>query len=80
MSMLSKITDVIGQWDAIDITQEVVDRFVKQKGWPEAEVQALKAHGFRYSPGRDTLLGPVVDSDDLDEANAQGMQGGTSAP
>lgn len=64
-STLSKITDVIGQWDVVDITEEVVARFVK-KGWPEKEVLDLKAQGYRYSPGRDTLLGPVMSSDDLE--------------
>lgn len=64
-STVSKITDVIGQWDVVDITDEVVARFVK-KGWPEQEVLDLKAQGYRYSPGRDTLLSPIVSSDDED--------------
>lgn len=64
-STLSKMTDVIGQWDVVEITDEVVTRFVK-KGWPEKEVLDLKAQGYRYSPGRDTLLGPIMSSDDMD--------------
>ena len=56
---------MIGQWDVVDITAEVVARFVK-KGWPEQEVLDLKAQGYRYSPGRDTLLSPILSSDDED--------------
>lgn len=65
-SAQGKMTDVLSQWDAVDITDEVVARFVK-KGWAEGEVLELRAQGFRYSPGRDTLLGPVMSSDDLDD-------------
>lgn len=65
-STLSKMTDVIGQWDVVDITDEVVARLVK-KGWKEENVLELKAEGYRYSPNRDTLLGPVMNSDDLDD-------------
>jgi len=65
-STLSKMTDVIGQWDVVDITDEVIARFVK-KGWTEERVLELKADGYRYSPNRDTLLGPVMSSDDLDD-------------
>lgn len=65
-STLSKMTDVIGQWDVVDITDEVVARFVN-KGWTAEKVLELRAQGYRYSPGRDTLLGPVMSSDDLDD-------------
>lgn len=67
------MTDVIGQWDVVEITDEVVTRFVK-KGWLEREVLDLKTQGYRYSPGRDTLLGPIMSSDeiDLDEEEDEG--------
>jgi hypothetical protein len=38
-----------------------------KKGWPEEEVLKLKADGFRYSPARDSLLGPLVSSDDMED-------------
>lgn len=65
-STLAKMTDVLGQWDAIDITDEVVARFLK-KGWTEERLLELKAQGYRYSPSRDTLLGQVMNSGDLDD-------------
>ncbi|HEX2547924.1 MAG TPA: hypothetical protein VHL79_23775, partial [Ramlibacter sp.] len=64
-STTSKMTDVIGQWDVVEITDEVIARFIK-KGWAEKVVLDLKAQGYRYSPGRDTLLGPIMSSDDMD--------------
>lgn len=73
-SALSKMADVIGQWDVVDITDEVVNRFVK-KGWPEQEVLDLKAQGYRYSPGRDTLLGPLMSSDEADFENEEEESG-----
>lgn len=65
-STLSKMAAVIGQVDAVEITTEVVAQMVK-KGWSEEEVLKMKADGFRYSPGRDSLLGPIMDSDDMDD-------------
>lgn len=65
---LSKMTDVIGQWDVVDIDDEVVERFVK-KGYPRDEVLDLKVQGYRYSPNRDTLLGPVMSSDDIEDGD-----------
>jgi hypothetical protein len=62
-STLSKIASVIGQFDAVEITNEVVAQMVK-KGWSEEELMKMKADGYRYSPGRDSLLGPPISSDD----------------
>ena len=45
------------------LTPEVVAQMVKT-GWTEEKVLELKAEGYRYSPGRDSLLGPVMSSDD----------------
>lgn len=75
-STISKITSVIGQFDAVDIDDQVVAQMVR-KGWSEEEVLKLKAEGYRYSPGRDSLLGPILSSDDMEDldedlANHQG--------
>lgn len=64
-SGLSKVTAVIGQFDAVEITDEVFAQIVK-KGWSKQDVLKMKADGFRYSPGRDSLMGPVMSSDDID--------------
>lgn len=64
-SSMMKMASVIGQFDAIEITPEVVAHMVK-KGVTEKEVLRLKAEGFRYSPGRDSLLGPTISSEDDD--------------
>lgn len=37
-----------------------------KKGWSPEEVLKLKAEGYCYSPGRDTLLGPVMSSGDIE--------------
>jgi hypothetical protein len=75
-STLSKMASVIGQYDAVDIDDQVVAQMIK-KGWSEEEVWKLKAEGFRYSLGRDSLLGPIMSSDeieDLDEDDADHMR------
>lgn len=54
---------MIGQVDAVELTPEVVGQMIKN-GWDEEKVLELRAEGYRYSPGRDTLLGPVMSSDD----------------
>ena len=59
----------------MEITDEVVAQMVK-KGWSEEEVLKMKAEGFRYSPGRDTLLGPVMSSDDMDDEDDIGDNDG----
>ena len=64
-STLSKMAAVIGQYDTVEITDEVVAKMVK-KGWSEEEILKMKADGFRYSPGRDTLLGPVMRGEDVE--------------
>jgi len=64
-SSMAKMASVIGQIDAVEITPEVVAQMVK-KGWTEEEVLKMKAEGYRYSPGRDSLLSPIVSSDDED--------------
>jgi hypothetical protein len=48
----------------LDIDDQVEAKVIK-KGWSEAEVLKLKADGCRYSPGRDSLLGPIMHSDDI---------------
>jgi hypothetical protein len=75
-STVSKMASVMGQHDAVDIDDQVVAQMIK-KGWSEAEVLKLKADGYRYSPWRDSLLGPIMSSDDIgdldkDEADHMG--------
>lgn len=60
---LSKMAAVIGQVDAIEITPDVVAQMTKQ-GWSEPELLRMKTEGWRYSPSRNSLLGPVMSSDD----------------
>lgn len=60
------MASVIGQYDALVIDDQVVAQMVK-KGWSEDEVLKLKADGYRYSPGRDSLLGPIMSHDDIDD-------------
>jgi hypothetical protein len=64
-STMMRMASVIGQVDAVEITPEVVAQMVK-KGWTEKKVLELKAEGYRYSPGRDSLLGPIMSSEDDD--------------
>jgi hypothetical protein len=64
-STMMKMASVISQFDAIEITPEVVAQMAK-KGWTEKEVLELKAEGYRYSPSRDSLLGPVMSGEDDD--------------
>lgn len=64
-STLSKITSVIGQFDAVEITPEVIAHMVKQ-GYTEPELLKMKADGFRYSPSRNTLISAPVSSEDED--------------
>lgn len=74
-STLSKMASVISQYDAVEIDDQVVAQMIKN-GWGEEEVLKLKADGYRYSPGRDALLGPIMSSDDiedLDEEDADHM-------
>jgi hypothetical protein len=65
-STLSKMSSVIGQFDAVDIDDQVVAQ-MGRNGWSEEEVLKLKAEGYRYSPGRDSLLGPIMSSDDIED-------------
>lgn len=62
-STMTKMASVIGQFDAVEITAEVVAQMVKM-GWSVEEVLKMKAEGFRYSPGRDSLMSPIASSDD----------------
>jgi hypothetical protein len=62
-STMMKMASLMGKFDTVEITPEVLARMAK-KGWTEEEVLKLKAEGYRYSPGRDSLLGPVISSDD----------------
>ncbi len=64
-STLAKMDAVIGQADAVEITPDVVAQMAKQ-GWSEPELLRMKAEGWRYSPSRNSLLGPIMSSNDDD--------------
>lgn len=64
-SMLTKMAAVIGQTDAVEITADVVAQMANQ-GWSEPELLRMKDEGWRYSPSRNSLLGPLMSSDDVD--------------
>ena len=64
-SAMMKMASVIGQVDALEITSEVVVQMAKQ-GWSESDLMRMKAEGWRYSPSRNSLLGPVMTEEDFD--------------
>ncbi|MDM0036812.1 hypothetical protein QTI33_32080 [Variovorax sp. J22P271] len=67
LSFERKFAAVIEQEDALEMTEEVIAQVVRL-GWEEAKVREFAAQGYRYSPSRNTMLGPVMTSDDdLDE-------------
>ena len=61
-SFEAKFDAVIAQADAVEITPDVIAHLVQQERWSEAEIVAMKSRGFRYSPSRDSLIGPVASS------------------
>ncbi|MGP3505299.1 hypothetical protein [Paracidovorax citrulli] len=63
LSFEGKFAKVIDQEDAIDLTEAIIQELIKQ-GWEEAPLRSLANEGFRYSPSRNTVLGPVFVSDD----------------
>lgn len=63
LSFEGKFAKVVAQEDAIDLTEAIIQDLVKQ-GWEEERLRAQAGEGFRYSPSRNTLLGPVFYSDD----------------
>jgi hypothetical protein len=65
-SFEAKFDAVIAQTDALEMTPEVISQMAKQ-GWSEAELLKMRDEGFRYSPGRDSLVGPIMSSDDHDD-------------
>ena len=64
-SPMMKMASIIGQFDAVEITAEVLSQMIG-KGWDEEELLKLRADGYRYSPVRNSLLGPVISSEDED--------------
>ncbi|WP_322579823.1 hypothetical protein [Rhodoferax sp.] len=60
-----RMAETIGQFDTVEMTPEVIQQMTK-KGYSEEHLQQLKAGGYRYSPSRDSLLGPIISSDDED--------------
>ena len=64
MSFERKFAAVIGQEDALDLSEAVIADVVKI-GWDEAKLREAAAQGFRYSPSRNTILGPVMTDEDF---------------
>lgn len=62
-SVERKMVDIFGQVDGVDLTDEVIADLVRS-GWNRADLERGRAEGARYSPGRNSLLYPVVS--DLD--------------
>ena len=65
-SFEAKFDAVIAQTDVVEMTPEVIAQMAKQ-GWSEAELLKMRDEGFRYSPSRDSLVGPIMSSDDHDD-------------
>lgn len=63
LSFESKFAAVIEQEDAVEMTEEVIAQVVRL-GWDEAKVRDFAAEGYRYSPSRNSMLSPIVTSDD----------------
>ncbi len=61
-----KFAELFGQFDAVDLSPEVIKQLVNQ-GWDEARLQQATQEGLKYSPSRNSLLGPTMSSDDEDE-------------
>lgn len=64
-SLETKFDAVIAQSDVVEMTPDVMAQMTK-RGYSEAELLKLKADGFRYSPSRNSLISPVMSSDDED--------------
>ena len=65
-SYRKKFDAVIAQTDAVEMTPDVIEQMAR-KGWSQEELLKMKDEGFRYSPSRDSIVGPVMSSDDLDD-------------
>src|SRR4051812_21870703 len=46
---------LFGQEDAVDLTPDLIERFVA-KGWDRKVLDGAVRHGARYSPSRDTII------------------------
>jgi hypothetical protein len=63
-SVERKMADIFGQADAIDLTEEVISDLVRS-GWSKVDLERSKTEGARYSPGRNSLIFPVMDESDF---------------
>ncbi|MDM0116754.1 hypothetical protein QTI66_31970 [Variovorax sp. J22R133] len=60
-----KAAQVFSQPDGVDVTPEVLERFVA-RGADRHVLEVLIARGARYSPSRDTIILPPIVGDDED--------------
>jgi hypothetical protein len=74
-----RLSVLIGQEDAVDLTPGIMDRFVA-KGWDRKMLDDAVRHGARYSSSRDTILtAPIAGGfDDDDEDDDEGPHFGPS--
>jgi hypothetical protein len=68
MSTETKMFMTIGRAGAVEMTPDVIARMM-ERGMSEGELLRMKADGFLYSPGRDTLLSPPESSDDFENSD-----------
>lgn len=66
MSAERKMDAVFGQLDAVALSDDVIGQLVR-RGWSEEELRKAAADGFVYSPSRNSILSPPMDSEDLDD-------------
>lgn len=62
-SVERKMADIFGQVDGVELTNDVIADLVRS-GWHRADLDRARDEGARYSPGRNSLLYPLVS--DLD--------------
>jgi hypothetical protein len=82
-SVQRRIGALFGQDDAVDLSPDLVERFIA-KGWDRKVLDEAVRHGARYSPSRDTLItAPIAGGfgDDEPEVDLDDDDGGEgSAP
>lgn len=72
-SFETRFDAVIAQTDTVEIAPEVIAQMATQ-GWSEAELVKMRDQGYRYSPSRNSVISPIVSSEDEDlndDAQAQ---------
>lgn len=63
-SVERKMADIFGHADSVELTDAVVADLVRS-GWSQENLDRARAKGDRYSPGRSTLISPVMKEADF---------------